>query len=118
MISVILCTYNRDKYIYNVLKSVADNDYPRDQYEIVLVNNNSTDTTESECQRFMADYPDIRFRYCVEKSQGLSYARNCGIRNAERNTSSPTPGSSPSTPMPWPPEGPSCPFTRPKNPRG
>ena len=82
MISVILCTYNRDKYIYNVLKSVADNDYPRDQYEIVLVNNNSTDTTESECQRFVADYPDIRFRYCVEKSQGLSYARNCGIRQS------------------------------------
>ncbi len=83
MISVILCTYNRDKYIYNVLKSVADNDYPRDQYEIVLVNNNSTDTTESECQRFMTDYPDIRFLYCVEKSQGLSYARNSGIRNAQ-----------------------------------
>ena len=83
MISVILCTYNRDKYIYNVLKSVAENDFPHSQYEIVLVNNNSTDTTESECQRFMADYPDIRFRYCVEKSQGLSYARNCGIRQSE-----------------------------------
>ena len=34
MISVILCTYNRDKYIYNVLKSVAENDYPHDQYEL------------------------------------------------------------------------------------
>ena len=82
MISVILCTYNRDKYIYNVLKSVAENDFPHSEYEIVLVNNNSTDTTESECQRFVADYPDIAFRYCVEKSQGLSYARNCGIRQS------------------------------------
>ena len=82
MISVILCTYNRDKYIYNVLKSVADNDYPHDQYEIVLVNNNSTDGTEKECRRFEADYPDITFRYCVETSQGLSYARNCGIRQS------------------------------------
>ena len=82
LISVILCTYNRDKYIYNVLKSVAENDYPRDLYEIVLVNNNSTDNTEGECQRFQADYPDIAFRYCVETSQGLSYARNCGIRQS------------------------------------
>ena len=82
MISVILCTYNRDKYIYNVLKSVAENDFPHSEFEIVLVNNNSTDTTESECQRFVADYPDIAFRYCVEKSQGLSYARNCGIRQS------------------------------------
>ncbi len=83
MISVILCTYNRDKYIYNVLKSVAENDYPHDQYEIVLVNNNSTDNTENECRRFQADYPDIRFRYFLETNQGLSYARNCGIRNAQ-----------------------------------
>jgi glycosyltransferase involved in cell wall biosynthesis len=83
MISVILCTYNRDKYIYNVLKSVAENDYPHDQYEIVLVNNNSTDGTENECRRFQADYPDIRFCYFLETNQGLSYARNCGIRNAQ-----------------------------------
>lgn len=83
MISVILCTYNRDKYIYNVLKSVAENDYSHDQYEIVLVNNNSTDGTENECRRFQADYPDIRFRYFLETNQGLSYARNCGIRNAQ-----------------------------------
>ena len=83
MISVILCTYNRDKYIYNVLKSVAENDYPHDQYEIVLVNNNSTDGTENECRRFQTDYPDIRFRYFIETNQGLSYARNCGIRNAQ-----------------------------------
>ena len=83
MISVILCTYNRDKYIYNVLKSVAENDYPHDQYEIVLVNNNSTVGTENECRRFHADYPDIRFRYFLETNQGLSYARNCGIRNAQ-----------------------------------
>lgn len=82
MLSVIICTYNRDKYIYNVLKSVADNDYPRTDYEVVLVNNNSTDNTESECQRFQADYPDITFRYFLEKQQGLSYARNCGITNS------------------------------------
>ena len=82
MISVILCTYNRDKYIYNVLKSVAENDLPHSDYEIVLVNNNSTDHTEDECQRFRNDFPSIAFRYCVEKSQGLSYARNCGIRQS------------------------------------
>lgn len=82
MITVILCTYNRDKYIYNVLKSVAENDYPRSEYEIVLVNNNSTDNTEAECRRFAADFPDITFRYFVETQQGLSYARNCGIHNA------------------------------------
>lgn len=71
MLSLIICTYNRDKYIYNVLKSIAGNDYPHTDYEIVLVNNNSTDNTESECKRFQRDFPDIRFNYCVETNQGL-----------------------------------------------
>jgi glycosyltransferase involved in cell wall biosynthesis len=83
MISAIVCTYNRDKYIYNVLQSIALNDYPRNLYEIVLVNNNSTDRTQDECQRFQADYPDVQFHYYVETNQGLSHARNCGIRHAQ-----------------------------------
>lgn len=83
MLSLIICTYNRDKYIYNVLKSIAENDYPHTDYEIVLVNNNSTDNTESECKRFQQEFPDIRFNYCVETNQGLSYARNRGIRESK-----------------------------------
>ena len=83
MISVIICTYNREKYIYNVLKSIAENDLSRKEYEVVLVNNNSTDNTEQECRRFEADFPEVKFRYCLETSQGLSYARNCGIRQSE-----------------------------------
>lgn len=85
MISVIICTYNRDKYIYNVLKSIAENEFPRTGYEVVLVNNNSTDRTEAQCQQFQADYPDVNFRYLIEPQQGLSYARNCGIRNSKGN---------------------------------
>ena len=83
MISVIICTYNREKYIYNVLKSVAENNLSHKDYEIVLVNNNCSDNTETECQRFQQDYPDIQFQYLIETQQGLSYARNCGIQNAQ-----------------------------------
>ncbi len=82
MISVVLCTYNRERYIYPVLKSIAEGNFPRSEYEIVLVNNNSTDNTEGECRRFVADYPDVSFRYCLEPQQGLSYARNYGIKEA------------------------------------
>ena len=83
MISVIICTYNREKYIYNVLKSVAENNLSHKDYEIVLVNNNCSDNTETECRRFQQDYPDIQFQYLIETQQGLSYARNCGIQNAQ-----------------------------------
>ncbi len=83
MLSVIICTYNRQKYIYNCLKSIADNEYGVNEYEIVLINNNSTDDTEAECDRFRKDFPQIDFNYFVEKQQGLSYARNRGIAEAK-----------------------------------
>ena len=80
--SVIFCTYNREKYIYNAMKSIAEQDFPSTDYEIVLINNNSTDSTESICNRFSEDYPQVRFRYFVETNQGLSYARNRGVKES------------------------------------
>jgi len=85
MISVIICTYNRDKYIYGVLQSIALNAYPKSKYEIVLVNNNSTDNTEAEVARFAADYPDVKLRNFIEKNQGVAYARNRGTEEAIGN---------------------------------
>ena len=81
-LSIIICTYNRDKYIYNVLKSIALNNLSADLYEILVINNNSTDTTEKECERFHSDFKGINYHYFVEKNQGLSYARNRGIAEA------------------------------------
>ncbi|MDR2835046.1 MAG: glycosyltransferase [Bacteroidales bacterium] len=82
-ISVIICSYNREKYIYNVLKSVAENDYTVENYEVVLINNNSTDNTETECLRFQNDFPRMKFEYFIERNQGLSFARNRGIKEAK-----------------------------------
>lgn len=82
MISIIICTYNRDKFIYKCLQRIAENGFPVSEYEIVMVNNNSTDNTEQLCLKFAADYPDVNYRYFNEKNQGLSFARNRGIKEA------------------------------------
>jgi len=82
MLSIIVCTYNRDKYLYGALRCIAENGFPTKAYEIVLVNNMSTDNTESECKRFEKDHPEVNFRYCLETHQGLSYARNRGIEES------------------------------------
>ena len=86
MLSLIVCTYNRDKYLYGALQCIAENGFPTEAYEIVLVNNMSTDNTEAECKRFENDYPNVDFRYFVETNQGLSFARNRGIKESQGET--------------------------------
>ena len=83
MLSVIICTYNREKYIGPLLESISANDLPKSDYEIVLVDNNCTDNTPSVCEAFASAHPDIRFRYVKEAEQGLSAARNKGIKEAK-----------------------------------
>ena len=82
MITLIICTYNREKYIGPLLESIAKNDYPTTDYEILLVDNNCTDNTRGVCEQFCAEHTDISLRYVVETEQGLSAARNKGIKEA------------------------------------
>ncbi len=83
MLSVLICTYNREKYIGNLLESIAANDLPKSEYEIVLVDNNCTDNTREVCEAFTMAHKDVNFRYVVEPEQGLSAARNKGIKEAK-----------------------------------
>ena len=83
MLTVIICTYNRAKYIGNLLESIAANDLPKSEYEILLVDNNCTDNTREICNAFAAAHPDVQFRYTIEPEQGLSAARNKGIKEAK-----------------------------------
>ena len=83
MLSIIICTYNRAKYIGPLLDSISKNDYPTSDYEIILVDNNCTDNTRGVCEQFVATHPEIRLRYVVETEQGLSAARNKGIKEAK-----------------------------------
>lgn len=83
MISIIICTYNREKYLYDALERIATNNFSKEKYEIVLIDNNSTDSTPTLCRRFHEQYADVAFRYFVETKQGLSHARNRGIEEAQ-----------------------------------
>lgn len=83
MISVIICTYNRAGYIYNVLKSLALGTLEHNAYEIIFVDNNCTDNTRQEVDHFCNVFPQVTLRYFVETNQGLSHARNRGIRESK-----------------------------------
>lgn len=82
MLSVLICTYNREKYIGPLLESIAANGLAKEQYEIVLVDNNCTDNTRGVCEDFAKAHKDVTFHYFVETEQGLSAARNKAIKEA------------------------------------
>ena len=52
-------------------------------FEIVLINNNSSDDTDSICLTFLKDNPKLNVSYFIEKNPGLSFARNRGIKEAK-----------------------------------
>jgi glucosyl-dolichyl phosphate glucuronosyltransferase len=82
LISVILCTYNRCGNLADALDSVAVSALPTSvEWEVVVVDNNSTDQTRAVVEDFCRRYPG-RFRYLLETQQGVSHARNAGIRES------------------------------------
>lgn len=54
-----------------------------EDYEIILVNDGSTDGTESICREFIAQHPNLNVKYKYQVNQGVSVARNVGIEMAE-----------------------------------
>ncbi len=76
IISVIICTYNRANFLSKCLQSLADQTIDRDLFEILVINNNSTDNTPDIAASFSEKIQN--FRIIIETKQGLSYARNRG----------------------------------------
>ncbi len=82
-VSVIICTYNREKFLKSALESYKNQSLENDKFEIIVVDNKSTDNTKNLVGEFIAENPSLNVRYVFEENQGLSYARNRGIIEAE-----------------------------------
>lgn len=81
-ISVAICTYNREKYLPQLFASIEKQTLATDQFEVVLVNNNSPGNTAELFQDFQRKNPSLQTRYCEEAEQGLSFSRNHAIKQA------------------------------------
>ncbi|MFT6632349.1 MAG: glycosyltransferase involved in cell wall biosynthesis [Bacteriovoracaceae bacterium] len=81
-ISVVICTYNRDKFLDICLESLFKQNLPSYDFEIIVVDNNSTDNTKEVFDTKKLENPSFEMRYIEEKTQGLSYARNTGWQAA------------------------------------
>jgi glycosyltransferase involved in cell wall biosynthesis len=78
-ISAIICTHNGARHLGKAIGSLANQSMPKERYEIVIVDNCSTDSTKEVIDNF-ANVENIR--YIHESTLGLSFARNAGWHNA------------------------------------
>ena len=76
MISVIITAYNAEKTIEKCLNSILDTKY--NNYEIVIVNDGSTDNTEDIIELFATD----KIKYFSKPNTGVADSRNFGIEKA------------------------------------
>ena len=81
-LSVIISTYNNAVSLERTLRSLAQQDADKAQWECIVVNNASTDNTQSVVESLIAEL-DINIRLMEEPQQGLSYARNRGIAESK-----------------------------------
>jgi glycosyltransferase involved in cell wall biosynthesis len=81
LVTVAICTWNRSHLLDVTLEQFQRLRLPSGcRWELLVVNNNSTDNTEAVVQRYSDSLP---VRCVFEKKQGLSHARNCAIEEAK-----------------------------------
>ena len=80
-VSVVVCTYNRVEILGGALQTLQAQSAPVDRFEVIVVDNNSSDETSSIVERFRETMANLH--YVFEPERGLSHARNRGWREAK-----------------------------------
>lgn len=78
-VSVIIPTYNRKDLLRETLNSLAQQTYPREHFEVIVVDDGSTDGTAS----IAAEVFPFMLRYFRQSNQGDASARNLGARQSQ-----------------------------------
>ena len=81
MVSIIMPVYNADKYLEQAIESVIHQDYV--DYELILVDDGSTDQSAQICDKYAQN--DERIRVFHKENGGVSSARRYGYNEAKGN---------------------------------
>ena len=79
LVSIIIPCYNQAQYLEESVQSAVDQTYPN--IEIIIVNDGSSDNTQEVAEELQKRYPDT-IRIVTQENQGISEARNTGIRES------------------------------------
>lgn len=81
MISVIIPTYNGCDMLRKSLPTWFNQTLPQEEYEVIVVDNRSTDDTRAMAEQLIADKPN--FHYLYEPTPGATNARHAGAHQAK-----------------------------------
>jgi Glycosyltransferases involved in cell wall biogenesis len=81
-ISIIVTAHNYAEYLPRCLDSALDQTYPADNYEIVVVDDGSSDETPDLLSDYRFEHPEM-IRTIRLEGEGLPSACNAGIKAAE-----------------------------------
>jgi len=81
-VSIVIPTYNRKETLQQTLKALFNQSYPKDKYEIIVVDDGSTDGTEEMIDELINKSP-CKLKYLHQKNQGPAVARNNSIKSSE-----------------------------------
>src|SRR5262245_57954609 len=79
--SIVVCTRNRARLLEQALDSIVRVEFPADDFEVLVIDNGSSDDTAAVVSRFARRVP-FAVRSVKEPRVGLSAARNRAIREA------------------------------------
>ena len=82
LISIIVPIYNVEEYLRECLDSIQKQTYPN--FECIMINDGSTDNSKQIAEEYLVD---IRFKLINQSNQGLSSARNTGIKHLNADSS-------------------------------
>jgi glycosyltransferase involved in cell wall biosynthesis len=82
-LSIIICSYNRASYISDALTSLYNQSSELDNFEVIIVDNNSTDNTKEVYAAWRQANVNGQFNFISENQQGASFARNTGAAIAK-----------------------------------
>ena len=80
LLSVIIPVYNVEKYIEKCILSVVNNNLQINEYEIIVIDDESPDNSVSIVRSMLKIHPQIKL--ISQKNKGLGGARNTGVLNA------------------------------------
>ena len=81
-LTIAICTFNRADYLRDTLRDLSIQEADPTRFEILVINNNSTDHTAEICDEFAENNRDLQFKAVNESNQGLSHARNRAVKEA------------------------------------